>query len=151
RGVLAPVLRHAHRVQRRVRPLPRPRRRRGARVAGSAELLGPFHLRELVADDVLVTLAGRGLEEEKRAEAEAAHTPRYLDFTSSFASSAPGAELCTIWPRESTCTVSATESASGRVCSTSRIDRPSRLSSPTIRPTSRPIRGPSPSVRPALP
>src|SRR5215813_3665840 len=109
-----------------------------------AELLGPLHLRELVTDDVLVPVAGRGLKEEKRAEAEAGHTPRYLDFTSSFAIRAAGALLCTIWPRERTCTVSATESASGRFCSTSRIERPSRLSSAMMRPTSRTINGASP-------
>jgi hypothetical protein len=61
-----------------------------------AELLGPFDLRELVADDVLVPMSWSCLKEEKRAEAEIGHTPRYLDLTSSFVISAAGALLCTI-------------------------------------------------------
>src|SRR5207237_8373902 len=112
---------------------------RGDPAAVESSLLGRVHRRRLVADEVVVALTGRGLEEEKRAEAEPepGHTPRYLDFTASFASSAAGALLCTIWPRESTCTVSATDSASGRFCSTSRSDKPSRYRSGTMRPTRR--------------
>src|SRR5207244_5665733 len=90
-----------------------------------SQLLGPLHLRQLVADDVVVALTGRGLEEEKRTEAEPGHTPRYLDFTASFAMSAAGALLVTIWPRERTCTVAATDSANGRFFSTSSSEQTS--------------------------
>ena len=98
-----------------------------------AQLLRPLDLLELAADDVVVAVARRGLEEVEGAEAHAMtssghpkiarlHRPRWR-------AARTASPEWTICPRLRMCARSATESASGRFCSTSRIDSPSRLSS----------------------
>src|SRR5205823_5166550 len=72
--------------------------------------------------------------------------PRWRDFTSSLASNSAGEQECTMRPRESTCTRSATLVAKGTLCSTRRMESPSSRRPSSVLATSRTTRGARPSV-----